>query len=44
MSVSSRTLTIPQLGAVMAGNGLEFYDFLIFWFLSVQIGAVYFSS
>ena len=44
MSVSSRTLTIPQLGAVMAGNGLEFYDFLIFGFFAVQIGAVFFPS
>jgi MFS family permease len=37
-------LTIPQLGAVMAGNGLEFYDFLIFGFFAVQIGAVFFPN
>jgi MFS family permease len=37
-------LTIPQLSAVMAGNGLEFYDFLIFGFFAVQIGAVFFPN
>ena len=42
--VASRTLTIPQLGAVLAGNALEFYDFLIFSFFAVQIGAVFFPS
>lgn len=42
--MASRTLTIPQLGAVMAGNGLEFYDFLIFGFFAVQIGAVFFPN
>ncbi len=34
----SRTLTLPQLGAVVAGNALEFYDFLTFSFFAVQIG------
>lgn len=42
--MASRTLTIPQLGAVMAGNGLEFYDFLIFGFFAVQIGAAFFPN
>ncbi len=42
--MASRTLTIPQLAAVMAGNGLEFYDFLIFGFFAVQIGAVFFPG
>lgn len=42
--MATRTLTIPQLGAVMAGNGLEFYDFLIFGFFAVQIGAVFFPT
>ena len=42
--MAPRTLTIPQLGAVMAGNGLEFYDFLIFGFFAVQIGAVFFPN
>ena len=36
------TLTFPQLGAVVAGNALEFYDFLTFGFFATQIGAVFF--
>jgi len=32
-------LSLPQLGAVVAGNALEFYDFLTFSFFAVQIGA-----
>ena len=36
------TLTIPQLGAVVAGNALEFYDFLTFSFFAVQIGKAFF--
>jgi MFS family permease len=31
-------LSRPQLAAVLAGNALEFYDFLIFGFFAVQIG------
>lgn len=42
--MASRNLTIPQLSAVLAGNALEFYDFLIFGFFAVQIGAVFFPS
>ena len=42
--MASKRLTTPQLAAVMAGNGLEFYDFLIFGFFAVQIGAVFFPS
>ncbi len=42
--MQSKKLTTPQLAAVMAGNGLEFYDFLIFGFFAVQIGAVFFPS
>ena len=42
--MASTRLTKPQLAAVMAGNGLEFYDFLIFGFFAVQIGAVFFPS
>src|SRR6201996_4895833 len=38
------TLTIPQIGAVVAGNALEFYDFLTFSFFAVQIGAVFFPG
>jgi MFS family permease len=36
------TLTIPQIGAVVAGNALEFYDFLTFSFFAVQIGKAFF--
>ena len=35
-------LSRAQLAAVVAGNALEFYDFLIFGFFAVQIGAVFF--
>lgn len=37
-------LSLPQLGAVVAGNALEFYDFLTFSFFAVQIGAVFFPG
>jgi MFS family permease len=39
-----RTLTIGQIGAVIAGNALEFYDFLTFSFFAVQIGQAFFPS
>lgn len=42
MSRRTRVLSVPQLAAVVAGNALEFYDFLIFGFFAVQIGAVFF--
>jgi MHS family citrate/tricarballylate:H+ symporter-like MFS transporter len=35
-------LSRSQLAAVVAGNALEFYDFLIFGFFAVQIGATFF--
>jgi MFS family permease len=35
-------LSRAQLIAVVAGNGLEFYDFLIFGFFAVPIGAAFF--
>jgi MHS family citrate/tricarballylate:H+ symporter-like MFS transporter len=35
-------LSVGQIGAVAAGNALEFYDFLIFSFFAVQIGNVFF--
>jgi MFS transporter, MHS family, citrate/tricarballylate:H+ symporter len=35
-------LSGKQIAAVAAGNALEFYDFLIFGFFAVQIGAVFF--
>lgn len=33
-----------QISAVMIGNGLEFYDFLIYAFFAVQIGETFFPS
>jgi MHS family citrate/tricarballylate:H+ symporter-like MFS transporter len=39
-----RPLSLPQLGAVVAGNALEFYDFLTFSFFAVQIGTVFFPG
>jgi MFS family permease len=39
-----KVLSLPQLGAVVAGNALEFYDFLIFGFFAVQIGAAFFPG
>jgi MFS family permease len=44
MSAQPRVLSLPQLAAVVAGNALEFYDFLIFGFFAVQIGAVFFPG
>ena len=37
-------MSLPQLGAVVAGNALEFYDFLTFSFFAVQIGTVFFPG
>lgn len=37
-------LTGPQLAAVVAGNALEFYDFLTFSFFAVQIGQAFFPG
>ena len=37
-------LTKGQLAAVVAGNALEFYDFLIFGFFAIQIGQVFFPQ
>jgi MFS transporter, MHS family, citrate/tricarballylate:H+ symporter len=44
MTTEPRLLSRPQLAAVVAGNALEFYDFLIFGFFAVQIGATFFPS
>src|SRR6185437_11102777 len=44
MTTGPRLLSRSQLGAVVAGNALEFYDFLIFGFFAVQIGAVFFPG
>jgi len=37
-------VTRPQLAAVVAGNALEFYDFLIYGFFAVQIGQTFFPA
>ena len=37
-------LTGRQIGAVVLGNGLEFYDFLTFSFFAAQIGRTFFPS
>ena len=39
-----KPLSLPQLGAVVAGNALEFYDFLTFSFFAIQIGQVFFPG
>ena len=42
VSTSSRRLSKTQLAAVVAGNALEFYDFLVFGIFAVYIGATFF--
>src|ERR1700744_2914513 len=37
-------LTKGQLAAVVAGNALEFYDFLVFSFFAIQIGGAFFPG
>ncbi len=37
-------LTKGQLAAVVAGNALEFYDFLVFSFFAIQIGQAFFPG
>jgi MFS transporter, MHS family, citrate/tricarballylate:H+ symporter len=44
MDTPPKPLSLPQLGAVVAGNALEFYDFLIFSFFALQIGATFFPG
>ncbi|HVW74996.1 MAG TPA: MFS transporter [Rhizomicrobium sp.] len=44
MSAAPKPLTLMQLGAVVAGNALEFYDFLTFSFFAIQIGSVFFPG
>ena len=39
-----KPLSLPQLGAVVAGNALEFYDFLTFSFFAVHIGQLFFPG
>ena len=38
------TLSRKQIAAVVAGNALEFYDFLVFGFFAVPISMVFFPS
>ena len=37
-------VTVPQLLAIAAGNGLQFYDFLVYAFFATQIGETFFPS
>lgn len=37
-------LSIRQIAAVCAGNGLEFYDFVIYAIFAAQIGRAFFPS
>jgi MFS transporter, MHS family, citrate/tricarballylate:H+ symporter len=39
-----RALPIRQIAALVAGNALEFYDFLVYSFFSVQIGHTFFPQ
>jgi MHS family citrate/tricarballylate:H+ symporter-like MFS transporter len=39
-----RALPIRQLAAVVAGNALQFYDFLTYSFFSIQIGHTFFPQ
>ena len=40
--ITAGGLSVRQIGAVAAGNALEFYDFLTFSFFATQIGDVFF--
>jgi MFS family permease len=40
----TRSLTASQLAAIVIGNWLEFYDFLVFGFFAVQIGRTFFPA
>ena len=44
MSAEPKVLSRPQLAAVVAGNALEFYDFLIFGLFAIPIGAALFPT
>jgi len=44
VTTSPRPLTRSQLAAVVAGNALEFYDFLIYGFFAIPIGAAFFPA
>jgi MFS family permease len=40
----TRPLSLFQLAAVVMGNWLEFYDFLVFGFFAIQIGKTFFPA
>lgn len=42
--MQTRPIPLRQLAAVVLGNALEFYDFLIFGFFAVQIGKAFFPT
>ena len=42
--MQTRPIPLRQLAAVVMGNALEFYDFLIFGFFAVQIGKTFFPT
>src|SRR5580692_10906369 len=44
MNKRPQHLTTGQLIAVVAGNALEFYDFLVFSIFAIQIGQVFFPG
>jgi MFS family permease len=44
MNKPRQHLSRAQLIAVVAGNALEFYDFLVFSFFAIQIGQVFFPG
>jgi MHS family citrate/tricarballylate:H+ symporter-like MFS transporter len=44
VTTQPRLLSRPQLAAVVAGNALEFYDFLVFGIFAGQIGAIFFPG
>ncbi len=41
---ASPRLTPVQIGALVAGNALEFYDFLVYSFFAISIGRTFFPS
>jgi len=44
MSRTGLNLTFKEIAGVVAGNGLEFYDFLVYTFFAPQIGRTLFST
>lgn len=44
MTSQRKMLRPPQLAAVVAGNALEFYDFLVFGIFAISIGSAFFPA